>query len=98
MKTPECEFNEYSYPLLTEARKRMAVSFIRNLSNPEDLRLALDSLNDTITFLLWKAADSNSKEQEELINQLCYITNVADALIYLAGNNPIKQDNHVNQD
>lgn len=94
MKTPECEFNGYSYPLLTEARKRLAVSFIGNLSNPEDLRLALDSLNDTITFLLWKAADSNSKEQEELIDQLYYITNVADALIYLASNNPINLNSH----
>lgn len=94
MKTSEREHDEFSYPLLTEARKRMAVSFIGNLSNPEDLRLALDSLNDTITFLLWKAADSNSKEQEELINQLCYITNVADALIYLASNNPINLNSH----
>lgn len=82
------------YSPLSKERQRSAISFIENLSDPDNLRCVLDSVSDINRNLINKANEAygNEEEQAELISQLCYLTNITDALIYIGTHDVLKKE------
>lgn len=80
------------YSPLSKERRKSAISFIENLSAPDNLRCILDSVSDINRNLINKANEAygNEEEQAELISQLCYLTNITDALIYIGTHDALK--------
>lgn len=87
MKTTE-------YSTISEKRQKSAACFIKDLSDIESLSLVLDSLNATSRTLILEGNEAygNSKEQTAILEQLHYLSNITDALIYLSTNNPLKTE------
>lgn len=82
------------YSPLSKERQRSAISYIESLSDPDNLRCVLDSVSDISRSLIYKANEAygNKEEQAEIISQLCYLTNITDALIYIATNDIFKKE------